>query len=79
MATHQALADELGSVRVFVSRMLRSFEERGWVRLERERVTVIDARALAEFAQAGARVNESGSLAHAFSAGIRAWPGATRC
>lgn len=52
MATHQALADELGSVRVFVSRMLRSFEERGWVRLERERVTVIDARALAEFAQA---------------------------
>lgn len=52
VATHQALADELGSVRVFVSRMLRSFEERGWVRLERERVTVIDARALVGFAQA---------------------------
>lgn len=50
-ATHQALADELGSVRVFVSRVLRSFEERGWVRLERERVTVTDARALAAFAQ----------------------------
>lgn len=50
--THQALADELGSVRVFVSRVLKSFEERGWVRLERERVTVVDARALAGFAQA---------------------------
>ncbi len=50
-ATHQALADELGSVRVFVSRVLRSFEERGWVRLERERVTVTDAQALAAFAQ----------------------------
>lgn len=50
-ATHQALADELGSVRVFVSRMLRSFEERGWVRLERERVTVVDPRALTQFAQ----------------------------
>lgn len=50
-ATHQALADELGSVRVFVSRMLRSFEERGWVQLERERVTVVDPRALTQFAQ----------------------------
>lgn len=50
VATHQALADEIGSVRVFVSRMLRNFEERGWVRLERERVTVIDPRALTQFA-----------------------------
>ncbi len=51
-ATHQALADELGSVRVFVSRVLRSFEERGWLQLERERIVVTDARALAAFAQA---------------------------
>lgn len=50
--THQSLADELGSVRVFVSRVLRSFEERGWVTLERERITVTDPRALAAFAQA---------------------------
>jgi len=29
--THQKLADELGSVRVFVSRLLlRSFEQRAW-------------------------------------------------
>jgi len=46
-ATHQKLADELGSVREIVSRLLRSFESRGWVRLERERVTVLDPKALA--------------------------------
>jgi CRP/FNR family transcriptional regulator len=45
--THQKLADELGSVREIVSRLLRSFEERGWVKLERERITVLDPRALA--------------------------------
>lgn len=50
-ATHQKLADELGSVRVFVSRLLRNFEERGWVKLERERVTVVDLKALAAFAK----------------------------
>jgi CRP/FNR family transcriptional regulator len=50
-ATHQALADELGSVREIVTRLLRSFEQRGWVRLERERVTVLDPKALADFAQ----------------------------
>lgn len=49
-ATHQSLADELGSVREIVSRLLRGFEERGWVELERERVTLRDARALAELA-----------------------------
>jgi CRP/FNR family transcriptional regulator len=46
-ATHQGLADELGSVREIVSRLLRGFEERGWVRLERERVSVLDPKALA--------------------------------
>ena len=50
-ATHQNLADELGSVRVFVSRLLRNFEQRGWVKLERERVTVTDLKALAAFAK----------------------------
>ena len=46
-ATHQKLADELGSVREFVSRLLRSFEDRGWVTLERERITVLDPKSLA--------------------------------
>lgn len=52
--THQGLADELGSVREIVSRLLRSFEQRGWVRLERERVTVLDPKALSELASARA-------------------------
>ena len=49
-ATHQKLADDLGSVREIVSRLLRSFEDRGWVKLERERVTVLDPKSLAALA-----------------------------
>ena len=44
--THQKLAVDLGSVREIVSRLLRNFEARGWVRLERERITVLDPKAL---------------------------------
>lgn len=44
--THQKLADELGSVREVVSRTLRSFEQRGWITTERERITVVDPKAL---------------------------------
>jgi CRP/FNR family transcriptional regulator len=50
-ARHQDIAAELGSVREIVSRLLRQFEERGWVELGRERITVRDARALAELAR----------------------------
>ena len=50
-ATHQALADELGSVREIVSRLLRSFEDRGWVDLGRERIRVVDRGALAGLAR----------------------------
>jgi len=50
-ATHQKLAEELGSVREIVSRLLRSFEQRGWVKLERERVTVTDPKGLAALAR----------------------------
>jgi CRP/FNR family transcriptional regulator len=50
-ATHQALADELGSVREIVSRLLRSFEDRGWVDVARERITIVDRAALAELAR----------------------------
>ena len=46
-ATHQKLAEDLGSVREIVSRLLRSFEVRGWVKLEREHITLIDPKALA--------------------------------
>jgi CRP/FNR family transcriptional regulator len=50
-ATHQALADELGSVREIVSRLLRNFEDRGWVDLGRERIRIVDRAALAGLAR----------------------------
>lgn len=49
--THQKIADELGSVREIVSRLLRGFAGRGWVSLERERITVRDPKALSERAR----------------------------
>lgn len=45
-ATHQALADELGTVREIVSRLLSRFERAGWVQLSRECIHVVDAPAL---------------------------------
>ena len=41
MVSHQAVADELGSVREIVSRLLKQFEEEGSVRLGRERIEVL--------------------------------------
>ncbi|MFZ5483673.1 MAG: Crp/Fnr family transcriptional regulator [Pseudomonadota bacterium] len=49
--SHQQLADELGSVREIVSRLLKQFEEHGWLRLGRSRIEVLDAEALRRFAQ----------------------------
>jgi CRP/FNR family transcriptional regulator len=50
-ATHQQLAEELGTVREIVSRLLRRFEREGWVRLGREQLLVTDAAALTAQAQ----------------------------
>jgi CRP/FNR family transcriptional regulator len=49
--THQALADELGTVREIVTRLLRRFEREGWVELAREQVRILDSAALRQ--QAG--------------------------
>ena len=49
-ATHQAIADELGSVREMVSRLLGSFVDRGLVRLAREQIDVTDAEGLRRLA-----------------------------
>jgi CRP/FNR family transcriptional regulator len=51
-ATHQALADELGTVREIVTRLLKRFERAGWISVGRERIELRDAAALR--AQAGA-------------------------
>lgn len=45
-ASHQALADQLGTVREIVTRLLRQFERAGWVRVTRERIELLDAAAL---------------------------------
>jgi CRP/FNR family transcriptional regulator len=49
-ATHQSLADELGSAREIVSRLLKGFAEQGWVKLGREQIDITDATALKNFA-----------------------------
>ncbi len=46
LTTHQALADNLGTVREIVSRLLSRFEREGWVSLARERIDVVDAAGL---------------------------------
>jgi CRP/FNR family transcriptional regulator len=44
--THQVLADELGTVREIVTRLLRRFEREGWVSLGREQIQIVNAGAL---------------------------------
>jgi len=48
--THQSLADELGTVREIVTRLLKRFERAGWLRLGRERIELLDAAALRQVA-----------------------------
>lgn len=48
--THQALADNLGSLREIISRLLKNFADQGWVRLGREQIEVLDAAALRRLA-----------------------------
>jgi CRP/FNR family transcriptional regulator len=49
LTTHQALADELGSAREIVSRLLKGFADQGWVRLAREQIEITDLTALKRF------------------------------
>jgi len=49
-ATHQELAEELGTAREVVSRVLKDFERRGWVRLCRGQVQLRDRAALGALA-----------------------------
>ena len=44
--THQVLADELGTVREIVTRLLRRFEREGWVALGREQIQILNSAAL---------------------------------
>ncbi|MDT8342806.1 MAG: Crp/Fnr family transcriptional regulator [Thermohalobaculum sp.] len=49
-ATHQAIASELGTAREVVSRILKEFERRGWVGLNRGEIRLGDIAALKTFA-----------------------------
>lgn len=50
-ATHQSLADELGSVREMISRLLKNFQDQGLVALGREQIRILDAAVLCNIAQ----------------------------
>lgn len=45
-ATHQMLADELGTTREVVSRILEAFQQSGMLRLGRKRIEILDRTAL---------------------------------
>lgn len=45
--THQQVADELGTSREVVSRLLKDFESRDWLTLGRGRIEILDGAALA--------------------------------
>lgn len=49
-ATHQQLADDLGSVREMVSRLLKGFAEQGLVQLSREHIAILDPAGLRRIA-----------------------------
>lgn len=49
--THQTLADELGTVREIITRLLRRFEREGWVALGREQIQIVNSIALRDLAR----------------------------
>jgi len=51
LATHQVLADELGSAREIISRLLKGYAEQGWVKLGREQIEVTNTTALRKLAE----------------------------
>lgn len=50
-ATHQALAEELGSAREVISRLLKIFEHHRWVRLHRGRIDIINSKILQDMSR----------------------------
>jgi CRP/FNR family transcriptional regulator, anaerobic regulatory protein len=50
-STHQELAEELGSAREVISRLLKKFERRDWVRLHRGWIEIVDRGILQEMSR----------------------------
>ncbi len=53
LATHTQLADDLGSVREVISRILKDFESRGLIKAARGQIEVIDQETLQQISQIG--------------------------
>jgi CRP/FNR family transcriptional regulator len=49
--THQEIAAELGTAREVVSRVLKDFERRGWLKLHRGKIEILDAEGIKRMAQ----------------------------
>ena len=49
--THQQLATELGSAREVISRQLKDFESKGWLKLHRGSIEIIDKQALIDLSR----------------------------
>jgi CRP/FNR family transcriptional regulator len=47
--SHEEIASQVGTARVVVSRVLETFEDKGWVALGRRRVDIRDRAALARY------------------------------
>jgi CRP/FNR family transcriptional regulator len=47
--THYDLSVELGSAREVISRQLKEFEKKGWIKLSRGKIQVCDKQTLAQF------------------------------
>ena len=47
--SHQKIADELGSVREMVSRLLKQFEKNNWIRLSRGEINLLDRDAISDY------------------------------
>ena len=56
--SHQTLADELGTVREMVTRLLRRFEREGWLALGREHIHIVNSAALRAVASGQATAAE---------------------
>lgn len=50
--THQQLADELGSIREVVSRLLKQFADQGWITIERGAIQIVSPDDLKQVAAA---------------------------
>lgn len=48
LITHQAIATELGTAREVISRQLKEFERKGWLKLSRGKVAIENKKALLE-------------------------------